>query len=171
MCTQIDIMPTQTLPPAPLNDYVSFSSPLWDEAAIMPLTTQAHHVINACLCPLFSGPWVCGVQFADNATVQELNTTYRDKPKPTNVLSFPSGLTTVDEDDSVYIGDIILAYETCATEAKEQSKSVTAHVQHLLIHGMLHLMDFNHLTSAEAETMENIEIRLLEHLNITNPYA
>lgn len=136
------------------------------------LASLAHQVINAHLCPLFNGPWVCGVQFANNANVQELNTTYRDTPRPTNVLSFPSGLTTPDaEEEAVYIGDIILAYEICKAEAEEQGKSLTAHVQHLLIHGMLHLMAFDHIETQHAETMEDIEIRVLAYLNIANPYA
>jgi probable rRNA maturation factor len=106
---------------------------------------------------------------ADDAFIETLNLKYRGKQKPTNVLSFPAQ----DPDDPVStheLGDIVLAYETIATEAKDQHKTIAHHVQHLIIHGFLHLMGYDHEVEEEATVMEGLEIQLLEKLGIANPY-
>ena len=96
--------------------------------------------------------------------IQNLNHQFRGKDKPTNVLAFPSD----DEED--YIGDIIIALETIQREAQEQDKSFADHFTHLVIHGCLHLLGYDHEQKNEAEEMENKEIELLKKLNIANPY-
>jgi probable rRNA maturation factor len=109
------------------------------------------------------------VVLADDAFIQTLNLKYRGKEKPTNVLSFPAH----DDDDpnpGDELGDIVLAYETIAAEAAEQNKTVEHHVQHLIIHGFLHLMGYDHEEDDEADHMESLEIQLLEQLGIANPY-
>lgn len=103
------------------------------------------------------------IVFADDKTLQELNKTYRQKDKPTNVLSFPS-----EEEEE--LGDIILAYETIIKESAENSISLLHHVLHLIIHGFLHLLGYDHQEEAEAKHMEQTEILILKHLNISNPY-
>jgi probable rRNA maturation factor len=104
------------------------------------------------------------VLLADDAEVQELNRQYRAKDKPTNVLSFPDG-------EGDHIGDIILAYETVAREAMEQSKSLKHHLTHLVVHGVLHLLGYDHETGEEdAEIMEHKEVMLLRTMGIANPY-
>lgn len=103
------------------------------------------------------------VVLADDAFVQELNKTYRSKNKPTNILSFQS-----DEED--YLGDLILAYETLEREAQEQHKTLQDHYTHLIVHGLLHLLGYNHEKDNEAKIMENKEISILSALNVKNPY-
>lgn len=95
--------------------------------------------------------------------VQQLNRDFREKDKPTNVLSFPN-----DADD--YLGDIAIAYETVIREAEEQDKSQESHFTHLVIHGFLHLCGHDHIDDAEAEEMESLEIKILEDMGIKNPY-
>ena len=101
------------------------------------------------------------VVLADDAFVRELNRDYRGKNKTTNVLSFPG---------DGHLGDIVLALETIEREAKEQQKTFRAHVQHLLVHGTLHLLGYDHEEDGQAEQMERREIKILEKLGVANPY-
>lgn len=103
------------------------------------------------------------VVLANNFFIQEYNHQYRDKNKPTNILSFSS-----DEDG--YLGDLILAYETIAKEASEQQKLLLHHCLHLLVHGVLHLLGYDHETPTEADQMEAKEITILAEWGIRNPY-
>ena len=109
------------------------------------------------------------VVLADDARVRELNRTWRGKDSATNVLSFPAA-----EDDEIetapLLGDIILAFETVADEARRDGKSLADHFAHLVVHGTLHLFGFDHMTEAEAEEMENAERAALATLGIDDPY-
>lgn len=113
------------------------------------------------------------VVFACDATVKRLNATYRGKDAPTNVLSFPfeppPGAQGPEAD--LYLGDIILAAETLLREAADQGIPPAHHLQHLVVHGLLHLLGFDHMEDAEAEEMEAIESRVLAGLGIADPYA
>ncbi len=116
---------------------------------------------------------VClSVLFADNAAVRKLNRTWRGKDKATNVLSFPAPAGSAHpRGEPKPLGDIVLAYGVVAREASEQNKTLAAHTTHLLVHGALHLLDYDHETDEEAEAMEKLETRLLARLGIKNPYA
>jgi probable rRNA maturation factor len=103
------------------------------------------------------------IVLADDAFIQDLNKRYRHKDKPTNVLSFP-------QEDDRHLGDVIFAYETIARESKEQNKSFKDHFMHLIVHGVLHLLGFDHETDKEASEMEKLEIEILKTLGISNPY-
>lgn len=103
------------------------------------------------------------VVFMNDAEIQKLNKTYRNKDKPTNGLSFPS-----DEEDEW--GDILLSYETVRAEAKEEGLPAFNHITHLIVHGFLHLLGYDHETDEQASKMETLEIRILKDLNIKNPY-
>lgn len=104
------------------------------------------------------------VALMDDADIQKLNAHYRGKDKPTNVLSFaPDGHNPV-------MGDIALAYETCAREAEAKRISLTDHFVHLLVHGYLHLSGYDHQTETDAGVMEALEISALARLGIANPY-
>ncbi len=109
------------------------------------------------------------VMLGNDAAVRELNAQYRGKDSPTNVLSFPA--PAVPGQPAVILGDIVLAYETCRAEAEAEGKMLAHHMTHLVIHGVLHLLGYNHETEAEAEAMEAHEVALLAGLGIANPYA
>lgn len=110
------------------------------------------------------------VLLTDDAAVRGLNAQFRGKDQPTNVLSFPPadmpGLETPPP-----LGDLALAFGVCEREAREQRKPLAHHVAHLVIHGVLHLMGYDHIEESEAEAMEALERRLLAALNIPDPYA
>jgi probable rRNA maturation factor len=117
------------------------------------------------------------VRLAEDAEVQELNRQYRHKDAPTNVLSFPMVqpdlIDTIDQnsdDGEVLLGDIVLAYGVCAAEAAEKGLSVSDHATHLIVHGTLHLLGYDHGTDDEADAMEAIEIAALATLGLPDPY-
>jgi probable rRNA maturation factor len=110
------------------------------------------------------------IALADDAMVRAANRDFRAADKPTNVLSFPAGpperLAT-----ALFLGDVIVAYETVAGEAEAEGKPILHHLAHLIAHGVLHLLGYDHMTKAEAETMERREALILASLGLPDPYA
>ncbi len=106
--------------------------------------------------------------FADNKKVQQLNRQWRIQDKPTNVLSFAANEGSAPI--TPILGDIILAYETIEDEAAQQGKTFNHHLTHLVIHGFLHLLGFDHVNVSEAEKMEQLEVNILADLGIGDPY-
>ena len=113
------------------------------------------------------------VALSSDAEVAALNGAYRGKPVPTNVLSFPAAAnaTPAHAQGVRMLGDIIIARETVLREAAEQGLPPSARLQHLVVHGLLHLLGYDHETQADAEMMEPLEVRLLASLGIADPYA
>jgi probable rRNA maturation factor len=105
---------------------------------------------------------------ADDAALRALNLSWRGIDKPTNVLSFPAA---PGRSGDATLGDIALAYETLAREADDLGVSLADHYRHLLVHGFLHLIGYDHETDAEAERMEALETRILAQLGVGDPYA
>lgn len=108
------------------------------------------------------------IQVVDKKASQQLNNTYRAQDKPTNVLSFALDLPAVVEED--LIGDLAICVELVIEEALQQKKLLNNHWAHLTIHGVLHLLGYDHINDEEAEEMESLEIKLLAKLDIANPY-
>ena len=112
------------------------------------------------------------VRIVGAAEMQALNRDYRDADKPTNVLSFPAGtIEGLPPEESGPLGDIVVCADVVMEEAREQGKAPEDHWAHLLVHGTLHLLGYDHMTEAEAEEMERLEIRLLEAGGVGNPYV
>ena len=109
--------------------------------------------------------------FTDDDSIQKLNAEWRDKDKPTNVLSFPAFPVEPGDPLPPMLGDIVLAYETVVREAELEQKPLENHITHLIIHGLLHLLGYDHETDDEAEEMEALERRALARLAIPDPYA
>lgn len=106
------------------------------------------------------------VLLTDDGAVRDLNARFRDKDRPTNVLSFPAPETA-----EPHLGDIVLAYGVCADEATAQGKSLADHLSHLVVHGVLHLLGRDHEDDAEAEEMEAEEREILAGIGVADPYA
>lgn len=112
------------------------------------------------------------ISIVSNDEIQQINKQFRNKDKPTNIISFefekPQGLPDYIAAD--FLGDIIIAPMVIEKEAKEQNKKLNDHWQHIFIHGLLHLLSYDHQNDQEAEIMEYLEIQLLAQLGIANPY-
>lgn len=119
-------------------------------------------------------------RFVETEEVQVLNATYRHKDKPTNVLTFPfeepelpEDITIEDADDEgsgVYLGDLVICVAVLKQEAQEQHKTYIEHAAHLIVHGCLHLLGYDHIEEDEAQEMEGLEIEILAKLGYANPY-
>ena len=109
------------------------------------------------------------IRIVDSAESQELNSAYRNKDKPTNVLSFPFEAPVGVELD--LLGDLIICRQVVESEAEEQNKLLLAHWAHMVIHGSLHLLGYDHIDEDEAEEMESLEISIMNTLGFENPYA
>jgi probable rRNA maturation factor len=109
-----------------------------------------------------------GVSFllTDDTSIRDLNRRFRRQDKPTNVLSFPA-----PQNPERFLGDVALAYGVCAREAAEQGKPLKNHLQHLVAHGVFHLLGYDHETDAQADEMEGLERAVLAGLGIPDPYA
>ena len=107
---------------------------------------------------------------AGDKTLQSLNKEWREKDKPTNVLSFPGKNIAVGETAEMMLGDVIISLETTKREATLENKTFEDHLSHLVIHGFLHLFGYDHETDEEAVQMESLEIKILNELGIANPY-
>jgi probable rRNA maturation factor len=118
----------------------------------------------------------------DDTRITELNADFREKPTATNVLSWPADELAAQEDGgtplqpetdvtgAMELGDIAISYDTCAAEALSAEKPIADHVMHLMIHGTLHLLGYDHVRDQDATLMEGLEVEILENMGIDNPY-
>jgi probable rRNA maturation factor len=144
---------------------VEIEDPAWS-AALPDAAAIAVRAAEAALGPAgAAAEGDVAVLLTGDDAVARLNTDFRDKPGPTNVLSFPAPPSA-----RPHLGDVALAYGVCAREAAEQGKSLDHHLMHLVAHGVLHLVGYDHQTDAEAETMEALERQLLQGLGAPDPY-
>jgi probable rRNA maturation factor len=121
---------------------------------------------------MWHAPVELSVILADAAEQHRLNRDYRGVNAPTNVLAFPAWEpgTSLPAGAPVLLGDVVLALETLACEAAEQNKPVADHLRHLVVHGVLHLLGYDHLTQTEAIVMEALERSILAELGVRDPY-
>lgn len=138
------------------------------------LTVLAEEAVAAATAELgLMPPEACelGLIFTDDARIRALNARWRGKDRPTNVLSFPAFPVGRGAALPPMLGDIVLAFETVSREAREEGKPFRNHLTHLIVHGFLHLVGFDHEIDDEAEAMEAAERRILSALAIPDPYA
>lgn len=147
---------------------IQIADPEWTQVGFDVSELAEIAVRETLFCTQFSKDCGCEVSIllAHNDLVQTLNREYRGKDKPTNVLSFESD----EPGPHMPLGDIILARETLIKESEEQLKPLKEHFIHLIVHGTLHLLGFDHEDEEEAENMETMEIWILQRLGIKNPY-
>ncbi|KES18175.1 rRNA maturation RNase YbeY [Gilliamella apicola] len=138
-----------------------------DDNQNLPTEEQIMQWLNVIL-PQFMDNAEITIRIVDEQESQQLNNTYRHKDKPTNVLSFP--FESPIEIEVPLLGDLIICKQVVEAEAKEQHKSLTSHWAHMIVHGCLHLLGYDHILDEEAEEMENIEIDIMQQLGFNNPY-
>lgn len=110
------------------------------------------------------------IEFMNPEAIQALNKTYRHQDKPTNVLSFPFALDIPAEIQTSTLGDILICPQIVEQEALAQNKKLEHHFAHMIVHGTLHLLGYDHQTDAEAHQMESLEKKILKQSGIDNPY-
>lgn len=137
-----------------------------DDAWTASLPTAAEVVERAASAALGTIEGDVVVLLTDDAAVRDLNTRFREKDRPTNVLSFPAA-----ESAAPHLGDLVLAFGVCAGEARAQGKTLADHLSHLTVHGVLHLLGRDHEEDAEAEAMEAEERAVLASLGVADPYT
>lgn len=158
---------------------ISVQDPVWEKQGNIEsiVKVTATKTLTSAIMPKFAygKALEISIVLANDELVQVLNREYRDKDKPTNVLTFASA---DDEDfeqqlfvEPLNLGDVILSYQTIENEAREQGKLIIDHVKHLIVHGVLHLLGYDHQTDDDATDMETLEIRILEQLGVQNPYV
>ena len=164
----------------PLVDIV-FEDERWKAFGLEALVEPAVRAVFAELGLAEAGFTLC-LMGCNDARILELNGDFRGKAKPTNVLSWPSeergaGVGEVPDlpqpgpaDDPESLGDIALSYDTCALEATEAGKPLADHVTHLIVHGLLHLLGYDHIRAADGDLMEATEVRILARLGLSDPY-
>jgi conserved hypothetical protein TIGR00043 len=134
----------------------------------LPSEAQFHRWLSAAVSP-FQAVSEVTIRLVDEAESQELNHTWRGKDKPTNVLSFPFEAPPGIEDFPL-LGDLIICRQVVEQEAQAQEKSLEAHWAHMVIHGSLHLLGYDHIIDEEAEEMEALETEIMLALGYTDPY-
>jgi len=154
--------------PVPLIDVI-VETPQWNaargaEATVRRALSEAAIAVGANFTDR-----VLAVLLTDDAAIRRLNAQWRNIDKPTNVLSFPPAPSTVP-DAVKSLGDIAIAYETTAREARTDDKPFDHHLAHLAVHGFLHLLGYDHESDADAQTMEQLERVILARLGMPDPY-
>ena len=140
-------------------------------AALPNLELMAEQAVAATL-PNGEQGKIITLLFADDETMQDLNREWRGLDKPTNVLSFPAPKDQpVPPGELALLGDIVLGFGTVAREAEAAHQTLADHTCHLIVHGVLHLLGYDHEVEEEADVMEAAEIKILSSLGIANPYV
>jgi len=145
---------------------IAVASPLWDA---QPLARQTVRDAIAAAAALATPSGEVSVVLTDDAAIAKLNRDWRGIDKPTNVLSFPAAKPGA-QGPPLLLGDVIVAYETIEREAAEEAKPFLHHLAHIVVHGYLHLLGYDHQIDSEAGAMEGLERDILSRLRIADPY-
>ena len=144
---------------------------LWDEILINNFHEKLNNILNEIYQQIGfvynKSKTLISISFSGDKKIMELNSCFRKKKLPTNVLSFPSNNKF---NNTLFLGDIIFSIETILKEAKSYNITVENHLIHLFVHAILHLLGYEHETEEQAKKMENLEIKILSNLQIDNPY-
>jgi probable rRNA maturation factor len=160
---------------------ITIEDPRWNALDFEPLVLR---VLTLCLAHLGLPSNECEISLlaCDDPRIAALNSDFREKPTPTNVLSWPAeeraasspgmvpDLPEAGFDGMIELGDIAISYDTCLTEAQAAGLALADHVTHLIVHGLLHLLGFDHINDPDAELMEGLEVEILGKLGLNNPY-
>ncbi|TCO72092.1 rRNA maturation RNase YbeY [Rhodovulum euryhalinum] len=162
---------------------ILFEDPRWEAAGLAPVAEAA---CAAALEHLGLDPdaWEISLLACDDDRIAGLNAEFRGKPRPTNVLSWPAEDLAAETDGApplcpappvggmpAELGDIAISYDTCIREAGVQGIAFNDHVTHLVVHGCLHLLGFDHIRPQDAARMEGLEVEILAKLGIADPYG
>ncbi len=148
---------------------ISITEPQWT-TALADASVLCRAAIKACPLPE-AAPSEVSILLCDDAQIQQLNRDYRHQDQPTNVLSFANlGDTESLEFGPRLWGDIVIAFGVASSEAEDEGKTLAEHLSHLVVHGMLHLLGYDHENDSDAERMEALEISILAGLGIADPY-
>lgn len=151
---------------------------------MIPFADLATRAIRATLTTLALDPGLCEVSLlaCDDAKITRLNGDFREKSQPTNVLSWPAEERAAEKpgarpapprpgfDGMIELGDIAISYDTCMAEAQAAGAQISAHTTHLIVHGTLHLLGYDHIRDADGDLMEAVEIEILGKLGFDSPY-
>lgn len=157
---------------------VVIEDPRWVDADLAGLASTAFRATLKHL-DLADADWECAVLACDDTRIADLNRDFRDRPTPTNVLSWPSEERGADHPGAVpqppdatdpELGDIAIAFDTCAREARAGGKPLADHVTHLIVHAVLHLLGYDHERDEDATLMEGLETSILAELGLPDPY-
>jgi probable rRNA maturation factor len=150
---------------------VSVEAGAWpDEDKLRALAGQAVKAAVARL-DLADATSELSIVFTDDSSIRALNAEWRGKDKPTNVLSFPAFAAKSGDTPGPMLGDIVIAHETVKSEADLEGKSFDDHLRHLIIHGFLHLLGYDHENDMDAEEMEAVERVILADMGVSDPYS
>lgn len=161
---------------------INIEDPRWGK---LELDTLACRTAEITLRHLAFDPEICEISVlaCDASRIAALNGDYREKPTPTNVLSWPADERAADTpgarpippqagpDGMVELGDIALCYDTCLSEATASELAFAAHVTHLIVHGILHLLGYDHISDLDAALMEGLEVEILGKMGLHDPYS
>ncbi|MBM3519409.1 MAG: rRNA maturation RNase YbeY [Alphaproteobacteria bacterium] len=153
-----------------MNVTIDVDDAAWGAVADLEALTRQAVAATLDRLGLSHGEMEASILFTGDAEMAALNRRWRGKDGPTNVLSFPAEEITAPAGEARPIGDIVLAAGTVARESAEQAKRIPDHMAHLVVHGLLHLLGYDHEDDAEADAMEALEIEVLDRLGIGNPY-
>ncbi len=142
---------------------IQVASPLW---AAQPRAEETVRAAIAAAAAAREARGDVSVLLTDDAAIRALNRDWRQIDKPTNVLSFPAA----KEVGGDFLGDIVVAYESLARECADEQRDFLHHLAHLAVHGFLHLLGYDHQTDAQADEMEGLESRIMQSLNMPDPY-